>query len=200
MSDNDQKEIVVRLENVRLSFPHLAEPQVGDKGRKSYGALFMMEPDHVAVKKISAAIKDISKRKWPTKWEGILKTLKAAHKICLKPGELKSGDYPEFEGLVFVSANNGTKPKIFNRDAEKIQNNDGEFPYAGCYVNATVGIWPQDHVKHGKRINASLRGVQFVRDGEAFGGGTVASDDEFTPLAAGADDEIPEQDDEDSLV
>ena len=51
-------------------------------------------------------------------------------------------------------------------------------PYAGCYVIANVELWAQDN-NYGKRINASLRGVQFLRDGDAFSGGGAASEDEF---------------------
>ncbi|EOA7521129.1 ssDNA-binding protein, partial [Escherichia coli] len=41
----------------------------------------------------------------------------------------------------------------------------------------------------GKRINASLGGVQFLRDGDAFAGGGVASADDFDDISEGADAE-----------
>jgi len=41
-------------------------------------------------------------------------------------------------------------------------------PYAGCYVNMSIRLWAQDN-QFGKRVNAQLRAVQFVKDGEAFG-------------------------------
>lgn len=41
----------------------------------------------------------------------------------------------------------------------------------------------------GKRINASLGGVQFYRDGDAFAGGGVASEDDFDDVSEGADAE-----------
>ncbi|MDE9571706.1 ssDNA-binding protein, partial [Xenorhabdus bovienii] len=40
---------------------------------------------------------------------------------------------------------------------------------------------------NGKGISASLGGVQFYRDGDAFAGGGVASVDEFDDLSEGAD-------------
>ncbi|WP_244126983.1 ssDNA-binding protein, partial [Xylella fastidiosa] len=55
-------------------------------------------------------------------------------------------------------------------------------PYAGCYVNANIELWAQDN-NYGKRINASLGGVQFLRDGEAFAGGGVASVEDFEDLS-----------------
>ena len=51
--------------------------------------------------------------------------------------------------------------------------------YSGCYVNASVELWYQKNA-YGKRVNANLLGIQFFKDGEAFGeGGTTASGDDF---------------------
>ena len=52
-----------------------------------------------------------------------------------------------------------------------------------------IECWAQDN-KHGKRINFSLLGVQFVRDGERLAGGSVATADDFEPLP-GATDAAP---------
>ena len=60
--------------------------------------------------------------------------------------------------------------------------------YGGCFVNVLIRPWKQDN-KHGKKINANLRAVQFEKDGEAFGMKPVNAEDEFEPLegeAAGA--------------
>jgi hypothetical protein len=48
-----------------------------------------------------------------------------------------------------------------------------------------VEVWAQDN-QHGKRINASLLGVQFVRDGEKLAGGSTATADDFEAIP-GAD-------------
>lgn len=191
MSETQKTENIVRLNDVRLSFPHLAEPQRDKEGKNpKYGALFLMPEDHPSVAQLKKMIVKAAKEKWPGgKHEAILKGLKLNNKLCLKPAELKA-DYEGFEeGFVFVSANNKAKPRVFNRDAEAITHEDEGYPYAGCYVNATVDVWAQDSADYGKRINATLRGVQFVRDGDAFGGGRVAEDGEFSALASGADDD-----------
>ncbi len=57
---------------------------------------------------------------------------------------------------------------------------DGK-PYSGCYVNGIVDIWAQDN-GFGRRLNATLKGVQFVKDGDAFSGGTAVSADAFDDL------------------
>ena len=66
-------------------------------------------------------------------------------------------------------------------------------PYAGCIVNGQVDVWAQDNPEFGRRINAELTGVQFVRDGEAFSGGAPAKPDDFDDVA-----DVGEE--EDSLV
>ena len=40
--------------------------------------------------------------------------------------------------------------------------------YPGCYVNVVITLWAQNN-KFGKRINANLLAVQFVKDGNPFG-------------------------------
>jgi hypothetical protein len=58
--------------------------------------------------------------------------------------------------------------------------------YAGCYCNVTVRLWVQNN-KWGKSVNAELRGVQFVKDGESFGAAPVKAEDEFKPIADSED-------------
>jgi hypothetical protein len=50
-------------------------------------------------------------------------------------------------------------------------------------VNGTVEVWAQDN-KFGKGIRATLRGVQFVKDGDAFSAGTPVSEDDFDEIEA----------------
>jgi hypothetical protein len=59
--------------------------------------------------------------------------------------------------------------------------------YSGCYVNASIELWAQDN-KFGKRINATLMGVQFLRDGARLVGGGVASADDFEAIPEAAGD------------
>jgi hypothetical protein len=45
-------------------------------------------------------------------------------------------------------------------------------------------VWAQDN-QYGKRINAALRAVQFVKDGAPFGEGNIDVSQEFTALDEG---------------
>ena len=83
-------------------------------------------------------------------------------------------------------AYNTVRPTVVDRDRSPLTAQDGK-PYSGSYVNVIIDVWAQDN-SYGKRINAQLQGVQFVRDGEAFsGGGTSADASDFDEIADGAD-------------
>lgn len=178
--------IKVKLNNVRLAFPVLftAKP-VGEKGELKFSASFLMAPDHSAVAEIEKAMKAVAKEKWGEKGDVHFIACQKNQKICFKDGDVKP-EYEGFPGNVFLAANNTARPAVFDRDRSPLTEADGK-PYAGCYVNAVVEIWAMDN-HHGKRICASLGGVQFLKDGDAFSGGGVATEDDFD-LIDGADDD-----------
>lgn len=87
---------------------------------------------------------------------------------------------------MYVSARSKTRPSVFDQQRQELTESDGK-PYSGCYVNASIELWAQDN-DFGKRVNAQLRGVQFLRDGDAFGGGARPADaDEFDEIAVSDD-------------
>lgn len=172
----------ISLKNVRLAFPALFEAKtVNGEGAPAFSASFLMSPDHPAAAELKAAFEKIGEAKWGAKWPAIKKGIEAKDQFALHNGDSKA-EYEGYEGNLFISARNKTRPVVIDRDKTPLVESDGK-PYAGCYVNASIELWAQDN-NYGKRINASLRGVQFLKDGEAFAGGGVASDDEFEDLAA----------------
>lgn len=174
----------IKLENVRLAFPQLFEAKsVNGEGEPAFSASFLMDPSHPSVAALRAAFETLGKEKWGAKWPAVKKEIEAKDRTALHDGDTKSS-YGGFEGNLFVSARSKTRPLVIDRDRSPLTNSDGK-PYAGCYVNASVELWCQDN-NYGKRINASLRGVQFVRDGEAFAGGGAASEDDFDDITEGA--------------
>ena len=177
----------VKLENVRLAFPSLFEAKtVNGEGEPAFSASFIFPPDHPAVKALNAAIDQVGKEKWGAKAADILKAARKSDKVCLHDGDTKS-EYEGYAGNMFVSARNKARPLVIDRDKSPLTAADGK-PYAGCFVNATVDLWAQDN-NYGKRVNASLSGVQFFKDGDAFAGGGVADPDDFDDIAEGADAE-----------
>lgn len=174
---------VIQLRDVRLAFPVLFTPKpFNGEGDPAFSASLLLAPTHPQVKEIRAAMEAVAKDKWNDKGPAILKQLVAGGKTCLNDGDAKA-QYTGFPGNLYVSTrcDQTKKPLIIDRDKSPLVASDGK-PYAGCYVNASIEIWAQDN-GFGKRINAQLRGVQFLRDGDSFGGGSVAGADEFDDLA-----------------
>lgn len=180
----------ILLKNARLAFPALFRAREGaDGGEAKFSATLILTPDNPAILELEAAFAKLAKEKWADKAAAILKGLKAQDRLCLHDGVLKS-QYQGFEGNMFVTASSKIRPSVFNRDKTPLAEEDGR-PYSGCFVNAQIELWAQDHPKHGKRINAQLRGVQFLRDGDAFAAGSAASEDEFEDLGDQGDDVDP---------
>lgn len=170
----------ILLKNVRLSFPELFKPKPFQQGQEPYfKANFLLDPTNAEHKAIIKILKEEITRLTKEAFDG--KPLEA-HRLCVGDGNTKS--YAGYKDHIFVSASNKTRPVVVNRKREPVAEGDSEAPYAGCYVNATITLWTQDN-SFGKRINANLRAVQFVKDGEAFGVAPVDAEDEFEPLEAG---------------
>lgn len=177
----------IKLTNVRLAFPQLWEAKtVNGEGKPAFSASFLLAPDHPDVARLNAAIDTVAREKWGAKADAVLKAMRGADKVCLHDGDMKE-NYDGFGGNLYVSSRSATRPLVIDADRSPLTEKEGK-PYAGCYVNASIELWPQDN-NYGKRVNASLRGVQFLRDGDAFAGGAPASEDEFDDVSAGADAE-----------
>lgn len=198
--------MIVKLKNVRLAFPDLFEPRPDvDGNNPKFGANFIFEKGDANHKALSAAMKAVAIEKWGDNGEKILKTLENT-KRCCRDGDTnldKEGNtYNGFEGMQYVVARRSPKqgrPMIIDRDKTPLLPEDGK-PYGGCYVNASIDIYALDKPKIGKSVNADLRGVQFVKDGDAFGGGTAVSEDEFDDLGDDPDSLGGDFDEDDDLL
>lgn len=177
----------IMLKNVRLAFPNLFEPStVAGEGEPRYSAALILSPDHPQIKEIQAKIKAVAVDKWKDKADAQLTALNKTGKVALHDGDEKP-NYDGFPGNMFVSASakQSARPTVINNDKTPLTERDGKI-YAGCYVNVSLDFWAQDN-GYGKRINAQLRGVQFLRDGDAFSAGRPADSDEFEAVTEGAD-------------
>jgi hypothetical protein len=205
----DKKEVQVfkvRLKGVRLSFASIFKKKAfgdGEDGgsEPKFQAAFLIhkEKQDDQIRGVKDTIRKVAKAKWG---ENVPKL--KADKFCMRDGD--NEDYDGYAGHWYISASNAKRPLVVDRDKSALTEDDGR-PYSGCFVNATVHIWAQDN-KYGKRINASLEAVQFVKDGDAFGAPPVDVDEEFDDLG---DDDAPassskggkkseEDDDGDSLL
>ena len=141
----------------------------------------------------------VAKETWNEKAKAILENANDDSKLrFITDGNKKT--YDGYAGMCAISATRDKgkgRPKIFDKNpyktenGEKVENLLDESmgrPYAGCYVNATVELWPQNN-KFGKTIRATLLAVQFHDDGDSFGSGSAKGDpDDFEDLSETGDE------------
>jgi len=165
----------VTLNNVRLSFPALWEARKGPdaNSKASYQAAFILDKKENAkdIEAVKAAIATVTKEVFKGK---------QPPKIALRDGSEKPDIDGYGSGVMFINARSDRRPHVVGRKKEPLTADDG-IPYAGCYVNAVIRLWGQDN-QYGKRINAQLWGVQFVKKGDAFGDVEIDVSDEFKTL------------------
>mgnify|MGYP001562811483 CR=1 FL=1 len=158
------------LKNVRLSFPSLFTKEVFEGKEGKFAATLLIDKSDTAVKKqLDAAIAALvaeAKVKIP------------ADKYCLKDGD--EIEFDGYKGCWSLKASNAKRPTVIDRDKTPLTADDDKI-YAGCYVNAIIDFWIQNN-SYGKRVNANLYGIQFLKDGEPFGQGPVDVTEEFEDL------------------
>lgn len=178
----------IKLKDVRLSFPNIwkaKEFKPGD-GKFRYDATFLIVPGSENDKTIKAAIQAAAVETYGAKADKFLAQCEGqANKNAYADGDLK--DYEGYEGMLYLACHSKVRPLIIDRAREPLSEEDGK-PYAGCYVNAQVEIYAQKGENPG--VRASFSGVQFVRDGDAFGGGSAAKTDDFDDLGETNDDDL----------
>ena len=158
------------LKNVRLSYPSLfSRPLFNGKEGKYQATFLIPKADEQQVTRLKNFFKE---------FEATLNFQVAPDKRAMRDGDAM--DIEECKGLWVVKTGSTTRPRVINRDKSIIAEDDNII-YAGCYVNATISLWAQNN-EYGKRVNANLRTVQFFKDGEAFGFGSIDDSDEFESL------------------
>lgn len=170
----------------RASFLRVDRPEKyqGQGDPRYSGNVILEDPKEVA--KVKAAMRAAAVSQWgEAKADAALKSLIAGQKTALVDGNTKA-EYPGYEGNMVVQAHSKanqppTLVQTLNGENVKLDNETQSVIYSGCYVNAIIEFWAQDN-QYGKRINAQLAGLQFVRDGESFAGGRAAATDDFAPV------------------
>ena len=174
----------LQLTNVRLSFPALFTPEAYQPGDPlKYKATFLIPKDSELAKKVDAAILAVLKARSPAKAESILKQIRTnPNKFCWQDGDNK--EYDGYAGMMALTTKATVRPLVIDRDKTPLTAEDGR-PYPGCYVNASIEFFSYD--SGGIGVSASVRGVQFFKDGDAFAAGRPADSDEFEAVTEGAD-------------
>jgi hypothetical protein len=183
---DDRKEFMVRLTGteVRVSYPRVfrAEAFRGsgrgpsqDSGAKKFSCVFMIPKDSAEFEEYHNMILDTIDDALEDTFGKNVPKIKA-EKWCYRDGDEEEKE--EYHGHWILSSSSTKRPKVVDVDGETpLAEEDGK-PYGGCYCLGWVRIWIQDN-EYGKRVNGELKAVQFIRDGEAFGGQTPIDDGEF---------------------
>jgi len=187
---------VIFLSNVRLSFPHLIEPQKQvspetGKERISYNGDFIMPPDHAGFAQFMQRYGAMAAEKWKEHAAVILQMAMANKKLrCFGPGEEVINTktfaiYKGYEGNFYLScaSDKDHPPVIVKRDANGLAQPTHDMErqeaakrfYGGCIVNVAVSAWLQDNAG-GRAPRCNLHAIEFVRDGEPLGDGAAAAD------------------------
>lgn len=158
----------------RIMFPSLFEPSAFESGRETYSCLLVFESG-ADISELENAVKGAFNEKFPNGAGN------ARHPI--NNGDDKVADWGEaFAGTRYVRVSTLFKPAVVDRNRQPIA--DPAAVYSGCYVRAAVSPYAYD-ARGNKGVALGLEAIQFVRDGEATGGGGAASVGLFSDLGEG---------------
>lgn len=176
MSQPTKDPQVIKLTNVRLSYPQLFTAKAMEEGKEpEFSASFLLDK-----KQHAALIDEIEKLTARVALDTFRKNVKL-NRVPLRDGNEKDGKDGYGDEVMFINAKSKKRPVVVDRDLTPLTADDSK-PYAGCYVNATIRLFGYDHKTGGKGVSASLRAIQFVKDGESFGAGPVDAEQEFEKM------------------
>lgn len=192
----------ILVKDVRFAYPHVFEPYKGDDkdAKAKFGVVGLMPKtkDRMpAMRLIRDYVNELIV-------ENKLKSLPVANKF-IRDGDESGKD--EFAGCFTINASEIRRPIVrgnkrdpkTKRAIPLVAGKDDDVIYGGCWGSILIRPWFQNN-KFGKKVNAGLSAVQFLRDDEAFGLGRVSEDDvdetfdEFSDEESGFDDDLGEDD------
>lgn len=178
----------------RLSFPAIWTPapnkEYPNAPAKYSLNLILDGKNGPEIAKVQSAITEIAQAAWGSRAQDKLMELRRSKYFCLRDGDKRNEDRvnngkepgPEYDGNLFfvVKASANKRPLVVDADKTPLTENDGR-PYPGCYVRVLAEFY-----YHKDGIYPELKGVQFVRDGDAFTGATSTTTDDFEDLSSSA--------------
>lgn len=187
--------VKVKLTDVRGSFLDVIEAvQFKGAGKFYWGGAALVPVSSPQKAMIDKAIVEICAKEWGKNADKIREAALAdPGKCCWRDGNKSEYQgYTDHWALSFKRYQEDGRPRLVDRDNSPILDPAGVvYPaklgriYSGAYYNVSVELWTQDN-SYGKGIRCGLIGLQFVRDGDSFGGASVPSQDEFEDIADGA--------------
>lgn len=155
----------------RFSYLHCWEPNSVNDGDPKYSvSAIVSKEDTKTVAAIKAAVEQ-AKKDAISKWGG---KIPANLKVPLRDGDIDRPDDEAYKNCYFFNANSKQAPQIVDSKVQPII--DQNEVYSGCYGRISVTFYGYN--SNGNRgIAAGLGNIQKLKDGEALGGRTRASDD-----------------------
>lgn len=179
------------LKNARVAFAQgiFEASTVGSdpNSKPRYNCSLLIPPDHPQRKEAEEKMRAVAVDKWKDKAGEMLAYFAKKDKLAIHDGNDKP-NYDGFPGNLYISAaaQESNPPTVLTVDRQPFDAKKGHKRiYSGCYVNASIEFWAQDN-SFGQRVNCTLRGVQFFRDGDSFSAATPAQSDEFEDVTEGA--------------
>lgn len=187
--------MILILREVVLHFPELYTPTkynprggAPSNSPEMYRARFALTPDSESYKNVVAARDQLFAETFKSKADIIKREIEYnAQRNCWMDGN-KYETTNGFPGHWILSAVRNPRsgaPLAKDRDGKRdVEERENKF-YSGTIVNAKVDLWAQEGANSGFRC--TLMAVQFVRDGESFGGPAAATADGFDDLGYDGD-------------
>lgn len=175
MNDQNKTKVITGI-RTRLSYFHGWEPVSINGGAEKYSVSVLVPKDDTkTIAAINSAI-EAAIEEGITKFGG-KKPNKAAIKLPLRDGDVERDD-DSYKGHYFVNANSMTAPQIVDKAVNPIL--DRNEVYSGCYARVSLNFYAFNS-NGNKGVACGLGNIQKIKDGEALGGRTNASED-FTTL------------------
>ncbi len=188
----------IKFKNVRVAFVQLDKAKPYEEGQKDYFTLdVLLDPSNAEHAAAYELVKAEGRRLAVEEYgsdEGI------KNKCWGKGDDRKRAGtnevYAGYAGMRYVKLKahadrNAVGGEHFgfvaDRQGKSIGPGAPQWPYGGCVCNVSATLWAlsskSKNIRHGKSIGGNLVAIQFVQDGEAFGGaGPVRMDEEFEAL------------------
>lgn len=187
----------IRVDGVVCSYPHVDKPwrkNDGDTLKFSITGLAPKETHDEAKKLLVRQINRLLE-------EAKMGKIGAEHKFVRDGGSEDDATKPEQANMWVIKASENVErpPKVRDQRTKLLTPDEiRKLIYAGCIINILIRPWAQNN-KHGKKINANLIAVQFVRDGERIGEAAIDDDDAWDVLDVEEETDLGKLDDDEDL-
>lgn len=185
----------VRIDGVIASYPHLDKPWKKNEGDRPKFSLTGLAPKETHGEAKTLLVEVINSLLASNK----MGKIGAEHKFVRNGEPDGEALKPETAGMWIIKASeNPDRPPKVRDERTKIMTPEEILKkiYAGCVVNILIRPWAQNN-SHGKKVNANLIGVQFVRDGTRIGEAAIDDDDAWDELEVAGGADMALDDDED---